>query len=90
MRTVVRALITTLVVGLPTTVAAAEDTTTPDLLPGVDLVTEEVEPGVYRVLGEGVDDLSDIPDLEVPATTADSDGECRGGLLVEGECWFNA
>ena len=29
-------------------------TTTPDLLPGVDLITEEVEPGVYRVLSDGV------------------------------------
>ena len=29
-----------------------------DLLPGVDLVTEEVEPGVYRVLSDGVRDLS--------------------------------
>ena len=36
----------------PTTEAVA-DSTTPDLLPGVDLVTEEVEPGVYRVLGDG-------------------------------------
>jgi hypothetical protein len=29
-------------------------TTTPDLLPGVGLITEEVEPGVYRVLSDGV------------------------------------
>ncbi len=29
-------------------------TTTPGLLPGVDLVAEEVEPGVYRVLSDGV------------------------------------
>ena len=64
------------------------DGTTPDLLPGVDLVTEEVEPGVYRVLGDGVDDLSDLPDLEVPIEAV-ADGEC-GAILVEGECWFNA
>ena len=32
--------------------------TTPDLLPGVDLVTEEVEPGVYRVLSDGVRELA--------------------------------
>jgi hypothetical protein len=32
--------------------------TTPDLLPGVDLVTEEVGFGAYRVLGDGVRDLS--------------------------------
>jgi hypothetical protein len=28
-----------------------------DLLPGVDLVTGEVEPGVYRVLSDGIRDL---------------------------------
>ncbi len=32
----------------------------PDLLPGVDLVTEEVEPGVYRVVDDGLRDLSGI------------------------------
>jgi hypothetical protein len=37
---------------------AATEATTPDLLPGVDLVTEEVEPGVYQVLSDGVRDLS--------------------------------
>ena len=38
----------------PTAEIEADDTTTTsDLLPGVDLVTEEVEPGVYRVLGDG-------------------------------------
>ena len=26
---------------------------TPDLLPGVDLVTEEIEPGVYQVVSDG-------------------------------------
>ena len=33
--------------------ATADDTTTPDVLPGVDLVTEEVEPGVVRVISDG-------------------------------------
>jgi hypothetical protein len=42
-----------------TTDVDADRTTTPDLLPGVDLVTEEVEPGVYRVLNDGVRDLAD-------------------------------
>jgi len=36
----------------------ADDTITSDLLPGVDLLTEEVEPGVYRVLSDGHRDLS--------------------------------
>lgn len=30
-----------------------------DLLPGVDLVVDEVEPGVYRVISDGVRDLAD-------------------------------
>jgi hypothetical protein len=37
-----------------------------DILPGVDLVTEEIEPEVYRVLGDGVRDLSkDVHDVAV-------------------------
>ena len=45
--------------------AAASPTTTatPDLLPGVDLITEEVEPGVYRVTGDGT-----ANDLAIHAT----------------------
>ena len=35
--------------------ASPSPATTPDLLPGVDLVTEEVEPGVFRVLSDGTD-----------------------------------
>ena len=31
----------------------------PDLLPGVDLVTEEVEPGVFRVVSDGLRDLEE-------------------------------
>jgi len=46
----------------PTTEEQAADTTSPDLLPGVDLFTEEVEPGVYRVVSDGV------RELEWPAT----------------------
>jgi len=39
--------------------AEADSTnSTPDLLPGVDLVTKEVEPGVYRVLSDGIRDLT--------------------------------
>ena len=46
----------------PTAEAEADDTTaTPDLLPGVDLVTEEIEPGVYRVLSDGVREISVLP-----------------------------
>ena len=37
---------------------APEQSVRSDLLAGVDLVTEEVEPGVYRVLGDGVRDLT--------------------------------
>ena len=38
-----------------------DTTVAPDLLPGVDLVTEEVEPGVFRVLSDGVRELSNVP-----------------------------
>ena len=55
--------------------------TTPNLLPGVDLVTEEVEPGVYRVLSDGQRDLADGPedwwvaeDWWVDGTWADGHG----------------
>jgi hypothetical protein len=42
---------------------APETSTTPDLLPGVALVTEEVEPGVFRVVSDGVRDLArPLPD----------------------------
>ena len=88
MRGIQSGLSVILAIGLLAGSAVAVTAQDADLLPGVDLVTEEVEPGVYRVLSDGVDDLSDIPDLEVPATMA-SDGECWA-FLVEGECWFNA
>jgi hypothetical protein len=44
---------------MPAAVTGSPDPT--DLLPGVDLLTEEVEPGVYRVLSDGTDhDLAGI------------------------------
>ena len=47
----------------PTTAAeAVTSTTDPDLLPGVDLVVEEVEPGVFGVTSDGVRDLSWVAD----------------------------
>ena len=36
----------------------ADRTTRSDIVPGVDLVTEEVEPGVLRVVSDGVRELS--------------------------------
>jgi hypothetical protein len=40
---------------VPAAAVSASPSTSPDLLPGVDLVTEEVEPGVFRVLSDGTD-----------------------------------
>jgi hypothetical protein len=45
------------VIAIPTVAAAAAEPA-PALLPGVDLVTEEVEPGVLRVVNDGHRDLS--------------------------------
>jgi hypothetical protein len=42
---------------VPAAVTASPET---DLLPGVDLVTEEVEPGVERIVSDGIRDLSGI------------------------------
>jgi len=42
---------------------AATEATPPDLLPGVDLVTEEVEPGMYRVVSDGIRDFGAIRDV---------------------------
>jgi hypothetical protein len=40
-----------------------------DLLPGVDLATEEIEPGVFRVLDDGVRDLTEgVRDFVVSAS----------------------
>ncbi len=70
MRSMRQTLAVTLAVGLLTTPVFAQDTaTTPDLLPGVDLVTEDVEPGVYRVIGDGVRILS----IPVSLTRGDLD-----------------
>jgi len=45
---------------VPAAVTASPSPET-DLLPGVDLVTEEVEPGVFRVLSDGTDnDMLDV------------------------------
>ncbi len=50
----------------PTAGVGADDTTTPVLLPGVDLITEEIEPGVYRVASDGARDLSEgVQDVTV-------------------------
>jgi hypothetical protein len=70
MRSLQPALVTTLAAGMLAAPAiAAEEDTTPDLLPGVDLVTEEVEPGVYRVLSDGVRDLTrQVQDVAVTPT----------------------
>lgn len=53
-------------------VAASEPCSTADLLPGVDLVTEDVEPAVLRVVDDGVRSLSRVAereDLDVPSST---------------------
>ncbi len=43
----------------PDATTAPKQTVRSDLLPGVDLVVEAVEPGVYRVISDGVRDLSE-------------------------------
>lgn len=55
---------------LPATVVAQDDGTDPtfdqdtELLPGVELVTEQVEPGVFRVVSDGVRELSRPVELD--------------------------
>lgn len=44
---------------------AQEPSAIDDLLPGVDLVTEEVEPGVHRVVSDGVRELSRPLELQM-------------------------
>ena len=63
-------------------------TATSDLLPGVDLVTEEVEPGVYRVLSDGVRDLRWKP-WGWPGTGRNAYSAVRGAIAVgpSGEVW---
>jgi len=55
-----------------------------ELLPGVDLVTEEVEPGVFRVVGDGLHDLSGSVFIEY--FPAQSDGRVVAGL--DGSIWW--
>ena len=65
--------------------AATTEPETPDLLPGVDLGALQVEPGVYRVLGDGIHDL---------VRRADQTGYDRGtldGTVVaglDGSVWW--
>jgi hypothetical protein len=49
--------------------------TTPDLLPGVDLVTEELEPGVFRVLSDGTDNDMGLGGAGVSAGTQVTAGQ---------------
>ena len=67
--------------------AVAADESTPDLLPGVDLVTEEVAPGVYRVLGDGVR-IGRIlhPSPANPRANRDWAGEVRAQIRDLGLC----
>jgi hypothetical protein len=51
--------------------AAPERSVRSDIVPGVDLVTEEVEPGAYRVLSDGVRDLAG--QVQYVAVSADGD-----------------
>lgn len=67
--TLVSAIAIGLLAGSVVGVAAQDDAATEpssqttELLPGVDLVTEEVEPGVYRVVSDGVRELARPADL---------------------------
>ena len=64
----------------PNPLAAQTTAATPDFLPGVVLVTEEVEPGVYRVIGDGVRDISD----RVGQVAINSEGDVWVGLGAGG------
>jgi hypothetical protein len=69
---------------VPAAVTASPSPET-DLLPGVDLITEEVEPGVERVLSDGIRDLSGIG-----PQNAQSHAE-KDGLAVapDGAVWLH-
>ena len=56
----------------PTAPEAVATMATPELLPDVSLVTEQVEPGVFRVLSDGVRE---------PARVADDDDAYLNGIL---------
>ena len=51
------ALATPAVAQAPTTIEAPATSVRTDILPGVELTVEEVEPGVFHVLNDGVHDL---------------------------------
>ncbi len=71
---------------LSSSATMAQEATSPDLLPGVDLVTEEVEPGVYRVDSDGIRDLSRIPDDRDRYAGGILDGNIVAGL--DGSVWW--
>jgi hypothetical protein len=56
--TLLIAALLSLSLAVPALAADEAAVATPDLLPGVDLVTEEVEPGVERIVSDGVRELS--------------------------------
>jgi hypothetical protein len=51
----------------PAAVTESPSTTNDELLPGVDLTVEEVEPGVYRVIHDGIRDLAKANDTDIVA-----------------------
>jgi hypothetical protein len=59
----------------PTAAVEAVTTTRSDLVPGVDLTTDEVEPGVFRVVSDGV------RDLRRPVEDAEPDAMSEAGPL---------
>jgi len=68
--------------------AAPENSVNTDILPGVDLVTEEVEAGVYRVVSDGFRDLARIPRRsgKVPVDTTTSSAIVAGS---DGSIWMS-
>jgi hypothetical protein len=67
-------------------IALLQDTTTPELLPGLDLVTEQIEPGAYRVLSDGVRELSGLPADERRYMGGVLDTNIAAGL--DGSIWL--
>ena len=72
-------------------VAAQGPSSDVDLLPGVDLLTEEVEPGVFRVASDGVRDLSSPIEFvwfwegEAPRMLYRNNAMATGGLAANDE-----
>jgi hypothetical protein len=58
----------------------------PDLLPGVDLVTEKVEPGVHRILSDGTDTDLDPAALLYDGTTRVVAGQ-DGSVWIRDRPW---